>query len=207
MTTKSYHHGDLKSALINAARKSIETQGAESLSLRSLAASIGVSHMAPYAHFKNKKELLQSVATEGFQELIRRLSLVYTDSDDPSRLILLYGAEYLKYATDNPQIYRLMINQVNQQESAEDPNPKDVVSYHLAEVSRQTYRLLRNAFSLDGSDYQTVSLRAQGAWSMVHGLSSLIIDGYIKIPEGMDYVEYVATTAMQNPILQRLTVA
>ena len=51
-----YHHGDLKSALLNAAKRLIVENGIDALSLRSIATEVGVSHMAPYAHFKNKSE-------------------------------------------------------------------------------------------------------------------------------------------------------
>ena len=71
MTAESrpYHHGDLSRALIDAARKILENDGPAALSLRAVAREAGVSPAAPYHHFKDKVELLEAVAHEGWHEL------------------------------------------------------------------------------------------------------------------------------------------
>ena len=69
MRSKQYHHGDLKVSLIEAANTILLRDGADALSLRAIAAEVGVSHMAPYAHFKNKKELISSIAEAGFVQM------------------------------------------------------------------------------------------------------------------------------------------
>ena len=76
MRSKQYHHGDLKVSLIEAANTILLRDGADALSLRAIAAEVGVSHMAPYAHFKNKKELISSIA---------ELSLIHIS--EPTRLL------------------------------------------------------------------------------------------------------------------------
>ena len=69
MRSKQYHHGDLKVSLIEAANTILLRDGADALSLRAIAAEVGVSHMAPYAHFKNKKSWLgMFVAFVGFYQ-------------------------------------------------------------------------------------------------------------------------------------------
>ena len=66
-TTKgSYHHGDLRSSLLEAAKAMLSESGIEGLSLRKLADRVGVSRTAPYHHFKDKNELLCAIAQEGF---------------------------------------------------------------------------------------------------------------------------------------------
>ena len=65
--SRPYHHGDLRRALIDAARALLEREGAAALSLRAVAREAGVSPAAPYHHFKDKSELLQAVADEGWQ--------------------------------------------------------------------------------------------------------------------------------------------
>ena len=112
MSTSSntnYHHGDLKAALIEAAEFLIKEKGIEALSLRNIAAEVGVSHMAPYSHFKNKSELFQAVAASGFTELGNRMQEIKQDLPDPKELILLYGVEYITFATSNPELYKLML--------------------------------------------------------------------------------------------------
>ena len=116
MTSKQYHHGDLKVSLISAANIILQRDGADALSLRAIAAEVGVSHMAPYAHFKNKKELVQSIAEDGFVQMAVAMeavaaSLTSKKSISPGELVLAYGACYLEFATTNPQLYRLMLGQ------------------------------------------------------------------------------------------------
>ena len=68
----SYHHGNLRQALIDAAVGALQTEGIEALSLRKLAKDIGVSHNAPYMHFEDKEALLAAIAEEGFKRLAAR---------------------------------------------------------------------------------------------------------------------------------------
>ena len=113
MTSKPYHHGDLKSALVDAACSLLKEKGADALSLRAIAAEVGVSHMAPYTHFKNKKELLQAVAAAGFDQLTEQLLKVKSKYSSPWELVLNYGVKYVEFAVANPEIYRMMLSQVD----------------------------------------------------------------------------------------------
>src|SRR5258708_32844875 len=69
---RTYAHGDLRAAVLKAAASKIDRHGFETLSLRELAASIGVAHSAPYRHFADRDALLAALATEGFRELLKR---------------------------------------------------------------------------------------------------------------------------------------
>src|SRR5205085_5869828 len=66
---RPYHHGDLRRALVDAARRILESEGPTALSLRAVAREAGVSPAAPYHHFKDKAELLDAVAQEGWDML------------------------------------------------------------------------------------------------------------------------------------------
>src|ERR1044072_7695861 len=66
---KPYHHGDLRRGLVEAARRILETEGPAALSLRAVAREAGVSPAAPYHHFKDKGELIDAVAMEGWHAL------------------------------------------------------------------------------------------------------------------------------------------
>jgi AcrR family transcriptional regulator len=88
----SYHHGDLRGALVKAAVTEIERGGYENLSLRELAESLGVSRAAPYRHFADRRALLAAVAADGFD----RLTAIYRNaiaSGKPRRLGLRRPAE------------------------------------------------------------------------------------------------------------------
>lgn len=110
---KNYHHGNLRHSLVMAACGLLRRNGADRLSLRAIAAEVGVSHMAPYSHFKNKKELVAAVIEYGFDQLADAMEQVArANTNNTPSLVLDYGATYLDFAINNPQLYRLMIGQV-----------------------------------------------------------------------------------------------
>ena len=202
MSSKQYHHGDLKASLVEAANKILLRDGADALSLRGIAAEVGVSHMAPYAHFKNKKELIQSIAEAGFVQMADTMEAVAQklkakQNLSPGELVLAYGASYLEFATENPQLYRLMLGQVettgrkskkNEVVAAENA---DVINSPFMESSKKPFILLREAFALRGDDDEKVKAQALGAWSMVHGMAALIIEGHIQVPAGTSFKHFL----------------
>ncbi len=197
MSSRSYHHGDLRSALLKAAHEILNQKGIEGLSLRAIAAEAGVSHMAPYAHFKNKSKLYQALAASGFMELGERMAQVQDDSPPTRELILLYGAQYIEFAIQHPQMYRLMLSQTHPGKHLETGEPNNQVQDELQSASMRPYILLRDGFAHYESDQNKVKIQAQGAWAIVHGIASLIIEGHIQIDEGMSTKEYLAIAAMQ----------
>src|SRR5271170_5574322 len=103
-----YHHGDLRAALVKAAAAEIERGGYENLSLRELAESLGVSRAAPYRHFADRRALLAAVAAEGFDELtVIYRGVIAREKTPPARLTAA-GRAYLAFATERPQLFRLM---------------------------------------------------------------------------------------------------
>jgi AcrR family transcriptional regulator len=200
----NYHHGDLKSSLIAAANTILQRNGADALSLRAIAAEVGVSHMAPYSHFKNKKELLQGVAAEGFQQMAELMEADKQDTKDAGQQILSYGAAYLKFATQNPQLYRLMLGQVettgrkhrSNETDSDDSQPQ--ISLELSVMSKRPYQLLKDAFAMYNDNHDEVKLQALGAWSMVHGMAALLIEGHIQVPEGMSLRHFLGMSVAQR---------
>lgn len=200
MSSKQYHHGDLKASLIAAANTILLRDGADALSLRAIAAEVGVSHMAPYAHFKNKKELIKSIAEAGFISMAETMERVALDMKakkvmTPGELVLAYGASYLEFATANPQLYRLMLGQVETtgRKNKKEDNLKDIPSSSFIASSKKPFVLLREAFALRGDNDERVKAQALGAWSMVHGMAALIIEGHIQIPEGISFKRFLAS--------------
>jgi AcrR family transcriptional regulator len=104
----TYHHGDLRAALLTAAAAEIERIGYEALSLRELAASLAVSRAAPYRHFADRRALLAALAAEGFDQL----TLIYREATGtgkgPQTRLADAGRAYLAFATERPQLFRLM---------------------------------------------------------------------------------------------------
>jgi AcrR family transcriptional regulator len=153
MTT--YHHGDLPAALLTAAGKALERDGPGGLSLRDAARRAKVSHNAPYRHFKDRDALLAALAAQGF-ELLGQAMRGHSGRE--------MGEAYVRFALEHPQRFRLMFG--------------GVLSFsdypELRAAADAAYQSLVQAFS----DLPRPDLAAAGAWSLVHGLSHLLLDGH-----------------------------
>ena len=109
MTSKPYHHGDLHEHILCAACELLEENNIASLSLRAVAKKVGVSHTAPYRHFKDKESLLAGIAGRGYDELATQLAeAVELHSNDPAAQLQEAGYRYLQLAINNPQCTQLM---------------------------------------------------------------------------------------------------
>lgn len=95
----TYHHGDLRAALLKAAGRTLEKEGPEAISLRDLARSADVSHNAPYRHFPDRDALLAALSDEGYEQLVDALR---------GRPWREQASSYLRFALGNPQRFRLM---------------------------------------------------------------------------------------------------
>ncbi len=197
LTQSNYHHGDLKAALIAAAEKILKEKGIEALSLRTIAAEVGVSHMAPYAHFKNKSELFQSIAAAGYNAMADRMKEVGEDLSPPQR-ILAYGTAYIEFALANAPLYRLMLSQT-QFTGPEKAEKAAHLSNEVKESSKRPFDMLEAEFGKFIDDNSMRRIRAQGAWSLVHGMAALIIDGHLAVPKGMTIKSFLANASMQMP--------
>jgi AcrR family transcriptional regulator len=175
---KTYHHGDLRQALIEEAIALVAEQGTSNWSLREVARRIGVSHTAPYRHFTDRDALLAAVAERGFQKMSQFLlaSLVKILTPHSLRLQTI-GIAYVQYAIDHPSEYEVMFRyQKNKQQHLT-----------LQEASHQTFAILVDEIEAGqkNGEFRLEDPRqlALVSWSVVHGLSMLLIDGQIEIPE------------------------
>lgn len=211
MNEKQYHHGDLKASLIEAAHNVLVRDGAIGLSLRGLAAEVGVSHMAPYAHFKNKHELIKSIIESGFEQMAEAMldcqkKLAPSNPNLAGELILAYGVSYIEFALANPQLYRLMIGEANQSRS-KNKNEGDIGALKMSHINsdkeyskriNRPFDLLLDAFATKVDDPLIAKAQALGAWSMVHGLSALLTEGRIQIPEGFSLKQFLAAASSMS---------
>lgn len=169
-TSKSYHHGDLRRELLGAAGEILEEQGPEALSLREAARRAGVSHNAPYRHFANREALLAALATEGFSALGESLA---------REAGVEVGARYVRFALDHPQRFRLMFGGLVSIEA----HPE------LRGEASRVFDGLQRSFSTTGSPKQAATAAA-AAWSLVHGLAQLLLDGHLRRAAGRDPVAF-----------------
>jgi AcrR family transcriptional regulator len=169
----SYHHGDLRHALIQAALAFVN-EGDANFTLRSVARRAGVSHAAPYNHFKDKQELLFEVAAVGFEKLRAALEKIAPDFTDPKSLFLMRWRVFLNFAVSNPEHYRLMIGPVKT--NTEYPR--------LTQAAKVFYDVLLNDLELFARQGffapERVASNAVIISSQLHGLAMLAIDGRLK---------------------------
>jgi AcrR family transcriptional regulator len=105
-TTRSYHHGNLRAALLEAAERSL---GRGDLSLRELAREVGVSHAAPRRHFADKQALLDALAEDGFERLGRRLDEAMAAAGDSlGEQLGAFARAYVRFATEHGALLDLM---------------------------------------------------------------------------------------------------
>jgi AcrR family transcriptional regulator len=109
MTERRYHHGNLRSALLDAAERTVRDRGVQDLSLRELAREVGVSHGAPRRHFPDRQALLDALAQNGFERLGRELrAAVDGAGDDFEERLRATGAAYIRFASEDPALLELM---------------------------------------------------------------------------------------------------
>lgn len=171
VSTRPYRHGDLPRALAEAAILALERSGTPDFTLRSLAREVGVSHAAPYAHFVSKDALLDEVRRLGYERLVDAMREAVAEADGVERLRVC-GCAYVEFGRVNPGLYRLMFA------GADNPSPQ------LDAVRIDTATMLINAVDAAlGPDATAPEREDAGlaAWSMVHGLTSLILDHRIDV--------------------------
>ena len=109
MPERPYHHGNLRSALLDAAERTMRERGVQELSLRELAREVGVSHGAPRRHFADRQALLDALAENGFERLRRELNAAARDAgEDFETRLRETGAAYIRFATRDPALLELM---------------------------------------------------------------------------------------------------
>jgi len=170
MPSKSYHHGDLRRALIDAALEIAREEGAHQVSLRRVSRLAGVSHAAPYHHFPDRKALIAAVAEEGFRALAEDVLEVERTIRDPLERLHEAGVAYVAFAVANPERFRLMFSR-----EIADTTPYPELNAEAARARGVMERAVeaRRAAGV-GATSADVGLAA--AWALVHGLATLIID-------------------------------
>jgi len=181
--TASYHHGNLKEALIQNAFGLVESGGAEAITLRALGQRIGTSRSAIYRHFDSKDALINAVIIHGFEMLddAVRVALNRTDLSFEERFSLM-GEAYIGFAMQHPGLYRLLFGQKHH-----SANPE---SYAIDDPARKSGFFVLMALIKEGQESGIVRqgdpvLHTAIVWSMIHGFATLIIDGHRYVKENL----------------------
>lgn len=171
MSKTSYHHGNLRAALLSGAAELLEEKGPAHLSLREAARRAGVSQTAPYRHFPSKEALMAALAADGFHALGKALAKACDgEADAPHRLHAMGGA-YVDFAIANPQQFRLMYG-------------PDIVGMEDWPDTRDASEDVRRFITATVEGYlearrirlKTPMVPVASAWSLIHGLAMLMIE-------------------------------
>jgi AcrR family transcriptional regulator len=171
---KKYHHGDLKLALVAAGIEILETEGLEGLSLRAIAARVGVSHTAPKNHFGSLRGLLTAIGTEAFRMHAGAMREGVSDaSPGPARLEAAMKG-YVAFAEAHPALFSLMFS----------PLYCDFKDEALLAEAQKSYAVLRDisaGLDWDKADALDGQLRTETMlWSFVHGFAVLKLAGQLR---------------------------
>ena len=170
---RSYHHGNLKEALIEAARRFIAERGVGGFTLVDAARLVGVTPAALYRHFRGREALLEEVAGRGFADLAERLSRVLTSKGTPLERFTRMGEAYLAFAEEEPGYYAAIFDTRCGTVAAPPggrPGPFDL----LVEALQSTF-----PDGFGGIDPRFIALEV---WALSHGLATLAAAG--QLPKG-----------------------
>jgi AcrR family transcriptional regulator len=158
MSRDTYHHGDLRAAILSEAARLVAERGVGGVSLRELAREAGVSHAAPAHHFTDRRGLFTALATEGFRLLAAALTGARPDFKEAARA-------YVRFALDHPGHYAVMFDKSLYDDT--DPALLDAGAAAGSELERGVGTLSDQRAKDDPAG------AALAAWSVVHGFSML----------------------------------
>ena len=162
--SRAYHHGDLRNALLDAARAILEEESLSALTLRAVARKAGVSHAAPYRHFPNHEALLVELSIEGFEALREQVGVAGKASATESDKIATIGAAYMRFIAARPALSRLMFGGQlpNRDQFTTLGQKADAIGEEIGEA------LHDHALGL-------------AVWAAMHGLAMLVLENVIDL--------------------------
>jgi len=180
----AYHHGDLRRSLIEAALALVTEKQDWTFSLREVTRRAGVSHNAPYNHFADKRDLLAAVAATGFATLGERIVTATSGIKNAQTALVKSALAYVTFGVENPAHYRLMFSSALI--TANEGRPESVAAAG-ADTRAILAQIIRRGAVMDVFDPSLAAdveldVAVLSAWSTVHGLTMLTIDGIADTP-------------------------
>ena len=174
-TKRAYHHGNLAESLLNAVDELATKFGLEAVTLRACAKIVGVSPSSAFRHYADKRALLTAFATKALHQLSDSMALAKKEAiENGNNSFLAVGLAYIEFGIDKPAFFRAMWNEETIYTNDD----------HYIQATQQLSTHLQGGFAKTIKDKDPDSFSAQEllAWSSVHGLASLFVDG----PVGKD---------------------
>ncbi|CUI08934.1 TetR/AcrR family transcriptional regulator [Massilia antarctica] len=167
LNRSTYHHGDLRAALLAAAEDLVDETGAGAISLREVARRAGVSATACYRHFEDKEALLAALAAKGYADFALYIEQAAGGAPDALAAV---GQAYVRFALERPGRFRLMYGPL-----IADRSRHPGLQAAVQGVTQAFARMLQGSGG-EGKDVGVMSLKL---WCMVHGLAQLLLDGML----------------------------
>src|SRR6266700_6101738 len=190
----TYHHGDLREALVKAALRDVEEGGPEAISIKALAKKLGVSQPAPYRHFADREALLAAVTAEAFRQFIAVLREAIRKPSKHTRLSCLARAA-VEFGLQRNEVYRLMFASRTMACSPEGSE--------LRSAAMETFELVLEALGPPAKGYLR-ERHALSIWIAVHGAVMLTEQGLLSGKIGRASCrERVASSVVAEDILTK----
>ncbi|WP_027552620.1 TetR/AcrR family transcriptional regulator [Bradyrhizobium sp. Cp5.3] len=185
-TETPYHHGALRAALLEAAERVLERDGLAGLTLRAVAREAGVSHAAPTHHFGDLTGLVSELAAIGFRQFNQAMGSACNAATTPAERALARPKAYVGYAQAHPGMYGLMFRTERLDYSR--PSLHEAAEASFAGLANAIGAMRQEQISGDALTLDQGAAIAR-AWSMVHGFTTLLLDGRLedilgRLPKG-----------------------
>ncbi|MEH6590726.1 MAG: TetR/AcrR family transcriptional regulator [Halioglobus sp.] len=180
---ESYHHGDLRAALLDAALGIINEKGPQHLTIREVARNAGVSHTAPYRHFANKDDLIVAVVKQGFDLMSQTMNAEKAAAEpDPLSQFAAAGMSYIDFALNNPAYYRIMYSG-----DLLSSNGQHTLQHTSTDTFAELVADIETCQSLNLVRPGNPALQALALLSSIHGFVTMVIDNRVAALLGRDY--------------------
>jgi len=167
----SYHHGNLREELLVQAHALLRADGPDAVTLRKVAAGVGVSRTAPYHHFRDKESLIAALVQRGFHELVADMQGPLAAQGDTVARFEDMGRAYVRYALREPHLYKMMFGPAVLDR---ERHPETACAADAAfDTCCAMVAAGQQSGEIGGDEPVSVAL---AAWATVHGLASLLID-------------------------------
>jgi len=212
---KPYHHGHLRRALLDAALYVLTEEGLAGLTLRSVARRAGVSEAAPYHHFANKAALVEALVVETLQQLAQVLQeAVQAPAGTPLDRLVATGVAYVRFAIEHRASFQILYRPELRQLSRPMPDTDGSALSPIDRAGMAAYQVLLDAIIacqqagvVMPGDPLPLALTA---WSTVHGLAQLLLDGVVGteiLPQGVQpdasHLAHIVTEILARGLVVR----
>lgn len=174
--TQTYHHGDLAQVVVDTATQILEKDGADGISIRQIAKEIGVSHQAPYRHFKSKQDVLAAVRAGGFKDFADAARMAAAQHPKSSRQQLqAAGQSYVSLASSRPALYKLMFGGAWKVEQLKEEHRN---------AAGEAFRAISTIIQQGPPPHNKKTVeRTRIYWATLHGIVTLNLNGFLNDTE------------------------